>query len=209
MFSNGWQFQSHSLLISFPVVSAVNYTESQLSLSEVISLCFVYVLHAPSLLSQFLKSLLSFPCTILCNHKLTESLNALEGVGHVCFYFLFLLDLWLLEECEWEDSRSGSHHSFSSKRLVLDQGLLNSSKTINWLNVIHLSTPVYVWGRRERQTDIHPVPYGAGAYSIPWMRKGPAVIWQVFLKFDLPTFYYETSTSPGSQSDDRGHSFST
>lgn len=46
-----------------------------------------------------------------------------------------------------------SHHSVSSKRLVLDQGLLNSSKTINLLNVIHLSTPVYVWGGRERQTD--------------------------------------------------------
>ena len=88
----------------------------------------------------------------------------------------------ILEECEQKGLRSGCHHSLSFKCLVLDQGLINNSKSINLLNTIHLRSPV---GNTHIKTD-SPAHFGQGL-SNPWMRKGLALIRQVFRKSDFPS----------------------
>lgn len=119
----------------------------------------------------------------LCSHRLVAPPNAFKDVGHVCFYLLSVLDLWLLEKGEWNDSRLG----LSSKLLVLDQGMIHSSNSINLLSLIH---SVSLVGAHTHSFNIH------------WMRKDLLPSGSSS-SFDLSSFYFETSTSPRSQSVNR------
>lgn len=112
--------------------------ESQFSLSGVILSGLHLRPPHPSTLFHSVLNLSKASLAPLCSHRLVASPNAFKDVGHVCFYLLSVLDLWLLEKREWNNSRLG----LSSKLLVLDQGMIHSSNSINLLILIHLGSLV-------------------------------------------------------------------